>query len=735
MITKTLCSHLLLGSLIIFPIFFSSLREASAGPTYYVDGATGDDSYSPQQAQNPATPWKTIKKAMDTGGLIGITKKNAPLQGYTVIVQPGTYNESVQSKRDGLSTEPVTIKAATPGTVTIRPPTGQNGFFISHHYHVVEGFVVTGATIGLKMGPHDGGDGPVSGLVARRNQVTGNSNNGIQFTNAVEGIIEFNTVFQNGQNGIQYSGIGSTVHSNTVQSNTQFGIYVKDGVGHRLWNNVVSNNAKGDFKILGATLPPPGGRTFYVGIDTGDDTRSEVDAQNPATPWKTIRRGIQQANPGDIVAILPGLYPVTVESLRNGTPSAPITLKAVTPGTVTIQPPSGSGVYIGHNYNIVEGLVVTGASTVGLQMGPYKANGDPPVTGVVARNNIVFGNAVIGIKFTNAIDSVAQHNVVYDNGKDGVWYSGSGATIFNNLIYNNGLRLTGEYGVTLVSGDRHQIINNTLYGNRNGGLRLGISNTVPVFSTVSNNIVAQSPVGIREPAGSDYTGRAQLTYNNVYNNTSNYELSKGSGTVRGPGSISVAPNFINPAQGDFRLGRKATGQSVDSPVIDKGSDIAEAVGLGGRTAFSDKYPDTGPVDLGYHETLLNLTEGNVTVSQATVALSPSGEDLTVTAMLAPGAEGDGVELGTEYIEVSVGGFQFFLPSASAQGGGTQWTYGNPGTVSATATRLANGAIEVALQANALAVETTISTTTGIAVRLGDDFGATMIPLRGLLQYP
>jgi parallel beta-helix repeat protein len=707
---------------------------AMAGPTYYVDCVNGDDTYSALQAQNLATPWKTIKKAMDTGGLTNITKKNAPLDGYTVVVQAGVCSESVESKRDGLPGNPVILRAASPGTVTIRPPAGLNGIFISHHHHMVDGFIVTGATIGLKMGPHDGGDGPTAGLVARNNRVTGNSNNGIQFTNAVDGVAEFNTVTQNGSNGISYSGDGATIHDNVVQSNSQFGIYIKDGVDHRLWNNVVSNNAKGDLKIQGATLPPPGGRTFYVGIANGDDTRTEVQAQNPATPWKTIRRGLQAANAGDIVAILPGLYSVTVESIRDGAAGAPITIKAVTPGDVTITPPSGSGVYIGHNYNIVDGLVLTGASTHGLQMGPYKANGDPPVTGVVARNNLVFGNGVIGIKFTNAIDSAAMHNVVRDNGKDGIWYSGSGATLFNNLVYGNGKTLTGEFGITLTSGDRHQVLNNTVYGNLNGGIRLGTSNSIPVFSTVLNNIVVKNAVGIREPAGSDYTGRATLDYNDVYNNTTNYALSAGSGTVKGSHSISLAPGFVDPANGDFGLGRKATGQLTDSPVIDKGSDKAEALGLGGRTAFTDKYPDTGQVDLGYHKTLLNLTEGTTTVSQATVTLSPSGEDLTVAATLQVGAGTDGVEPGTEYVEVGVGGFLFFLPPISFQGGGGQWSYAGSGGVSGTLA-VSGNSVAVSLQASGLAAETTISTSTGISVRMGDDFGATAIPLRGVLQYP
>lgn len=727
-------NRLIVGGVVGCLLVLVHSPRAGAGPTYYVDGINGDDTYSATQAQNPATPWKTIKKAMDTGGLINITKKNQPLDGYTVIVQPGVYNESVESKRDGLPDNPVIIRAASVGSVTIKPPPGAPGFFISHHHHVVDGFVVTGTSIGLKMGPHDGGDGPTAGLVARNNKVYGNSNNGIQFTNAIDGVAEFNNVYQNGQNGISYSGNGGTIHDNIVQSNSQFGIYVRDGVDHQLWNNVVSNNAKGDLKILGSTLPPPGGRTFYVGTN-GDDSYNEVQAQKPATPWKTIKRGLQAANPGDTVAILPGLYEVNVGSLRDGTPDAPITVKAVTPGSVTIRPPSGSAVYIGHHYHIVEGLVITGASSSGLQLGPYKANGNPPVSGVMARNNVVYGNAVIGIKLTNAIDSTAAHNVIYNNGADGIWVSGSGVTIFNNLVYANGHSTTGKFGITLAGGEHHLIINNTVYGNINGGLRLGTSNSVPVFSTVLNNIVVNNAIGIKEPAGTDYVGHAILDYNNVYNNTSNYQLSKGSGTVKGANSLSDDPIFVDPANGDFHLGRRDTGQVADSPVIDKGSDTAEAVGLGGRTAFIDKYPDTGRVDLGYHETRLHLAEGTLTVNQATVALSEAGEDLTLSVNLRPSATSDGIEAGAEYVQVGFGGFQFFLPSANAHGGGPQWTYVGAGGVSGTVTSLGDGSVDIALQATGLAAEATLSTTTSISIHVGDDFAATAVPLRGILQYP
>lgn len=707
---------------------------AMAGPTYYVDAANGDDAYSDLAAQNPATPWKTIKKAVDTGGLLGVSRKGVPLDGYTVVVQPGVYNESVESKRDGLPGNPVILRAASPGTVTIRPPAGRNGFFVSHHHHVVEGFIVTGATIGLKMGPHDGGDGPTAGLVARRNQVSGNTNNGIQFTQAVEGIVEFNTVSQNGQNGISYSGSGGTIHDNVVQANAQFGLYVKDGIDHRVWNNVVENNGKGDVKIEGSLLPPPGGRTFYVSVSTGSDSRNEVQAQTPATPWQTVRKALQTANAGDIVAVLPGTYTASVESIRDGTATAPITLRAVNPGTVTIQPPAGSsGVYIAHHYHIVEGLLITGAAT-GLQMGPYKNTG-AAVVGLTARGNVLLANG-IGIKFTNATDGTAAHNIVRDSARDGIQYNGNGATIFNNLIVGNGRSLTGDFALVLATGDRHQIINNTVFGNLNGGIRLATSNSVPVFSTVLNNIVVQNPVGVREPAGSDYVGRAVLDYNDVYGNTSDYALSKGSGSKPGSSSLSLPPVFVDPMTTDFRLGRKATGQTADSPLIDKGSDTAEAVGLGGRTAFTDKYPDKGRVDLGYHETLLHLAEGTPTVNQAAIVLDGSGERFTVSANLRLGAKSDGVVLGTDFVLVTFGGFPLFLPAIGFQRQGSGWLYSGGEQVSqATLEDLGDGSVNVTLQTTGFAVETAIATTTGIAVQIGDDFAATSISLKGTLSFP
>src|SRR5262249_51626382 len=117
---------------------------AAVAKTYYVDTNTGNDLvYTSTMAQNPLTPWKTIKRALSTAA-----------GGDTIIVQPGTYNETVSSKKDGSSGAVITLHSATPGAAIIQPPTGGMGFYILHNYHVIDGFTVTQATVGVRAGPH-----------------------------------------------------------------------------------------------------------------------------------------------------------------------------------------------------------------------------------------------------------------------------------------------------------------------------------------------------------------------------------------------------------------------------------------------------------------------------------------------------------------------------------------------------------------------------------------------------
>ena len=91
------------------------------------------------------------------------------------------------------------------------------------------------------------------------------------------------------------------------------------------------------------------------------------------------------------------------------------------------------------------------------------------------------------------------------NGRDGIWYSGSGATVFNNLVRGNGTAGGGDYGVTIFNGSGHKVSSNTIYGNVAGGLRLSTTATNPVLGAAVDNIIVANGVGVKEPAGSGYT--------------------------------------------------------------------------------------------------------------------------------------------------------------------------------------------------------------------------------------
>lgn len=575
-------SKRLLISMVGLALGFFAAPQAALAVTYFVNAASGNDSRTPAEAQNPATPWKTIKTALGSA-----------LAGDTVKVSPGTYKESVESKVDGVADAPIVLQfqpTVAGGAAIIQPPLGNPGFYISHNYHVVDGFTVTGATVGIRLGDHDGG-GSVRGLLVKNNTVSFNTSNGIQVTSGLSTEISFNTVYNNGANGISYSGNSSVIHDNVVHHNGQFGIYVKDGVDHVVYDNTAFSNTQADLQIVGATVP-----TYYVDCQAGDDARTPTVARNSATPWRTIKFALAEADAGDTVMVLGGTVqaPRTcseglIESKRPGSAGALITIKAATPGTVIVDPPSGNGFRIKHDYHRIEGFVVTGA-TNGIQV---------EASGVVISNNRISDNQV-GIKISGTGVAV-MHNVINNNTNLGinVYATGTRANIFNNLVYSNGSGVA--WGIEISSGNGHRVTNNTVWGH-SGGIRLGTSNTIPVFSTVVNNIVVNNGIGIKEPSSS--AGIAKLEFNDVFANTTDYDLSNSpTGSVVGASSLSQDPRFVSvdPANPNFlQLSGIASGQSADSPCIDKGSTAADTLGLGSRSVFTNQAPDTGRVDLGYH---------------------------------------------------------------------------------------------------------------------------------------
>jgi hypothetical protein len=710
---------------VLFALGTALVPDVASATTYHVNAATGDDTRTAGQAQVPSTPWKTIKRGVDIAQ-----------PGDTVIVAPGTYAESVESKRDGTPVLPIVVKASSPApnATKVQPAAGaDNGFFISHNYNTVDGFTVIGGAQPIKLGPHDGGSGPVVGLLIQNNTVSLGTSNGIKVSKGLNVEIAFNTVFENGGSGINHAGNGSLIHDNVVHHNSGFGIYVKDGAGHQVYDNASFSNGQANLQIVGDTIPSPA-FTYYVHCATGDDARTATQAKNQATPWRTVKFALSVVDAGDTVVILGGTpqspqvcAETTIESRKDGSPGAPITIQAATRDAVVFDPPAGNGFFISHDYHTLIGIAVTGA-VKGIQLGPHDGGGGP-VNGLILNRVRVSGNSQTGVEFNNGAGGVVKHSVISDNGSHGISYAGTSANIFNNLVYGNGGG--GDYGITLSSGSGHRVANNTLFGNLSGGLRLGTAAGSAVSAVALNNVIVGSPVGIKEQGISAST----LNFNNVFANTANYQLTL---SGQGANSFSEDPRFVDASGSDFRLSRVATGQAANSPCIDAGSGSSEALNLEGRTAFTDKSADIGIVDLGYHGTLLDPTEGAVTVNTASITFNqspPAGNDsFTLSVRLAPGAGSDGIDVGNEYAEVSFGAFFYSLPVTGFQfQGGNVWTFSASGA-SGTFTRNANGSVDMSLQVTGLNLAYSDSPIF-IGARIGDDFGSSQVGLAGTIRFP
>ena len=228
--------------------FAIAFPASATQTTYYVGGSGCTDSGSGTQAQ----PFCTISK----GAAVATA-------GQTVIVNPGTYNEQVTVANSGTSGNPVTLKAATPGTATVTG--GVDGFVVSgKSYVTIDGFTVTATSgVGIKLSS-------ASNLVISNNTVT------------------FSGHPVSGQNaaGVDLSGVtASLLTGNSSDHNSFYGFHVGgSSTGVTLLRNEASFNAEvwqrnangidvvapGNF-VIGNVLHDneDSGLQFYPGGDNG----------------------------------------------------------------------------------------------------------------------------------------------------------------------------------------------------------------------------------------------------------------------------------------------------------------------------------------------------------------------------------------------------------------------------------------------------------------------------------
>jgi len=155
----------------------------------------------------------------------------------------------------------------------------------------------------------------------------------------------------------------------------------------------------------------------------------------------------------------------------------------------------------------------------------------------------------------------------------------SQAGISNNLVRDN-----GEAGIEAVSAIEFDAFNNTITNNATG---VSVSDSA---ATLLNNIISYNGTGI--DSGTDASVQAQ--YNDLFNNGDNY-LGMDDQTGLN-GNISADPLFLDPANGDFRLG-------FGPPVVDAGTSMGTPMlDFSGNSRFDNPaVTDSGGGDPAYYD--------------------------------------------------------------------------------------------------------------------------------------
>ena len=247
-----------------------------------------------------------------------------------------------------------------------------------------------------------------------------------------------------------------------------------------------------------------------------------------ATPWCTLQRAAEAARAGDTVEVMPGRFHGTVRVAASGTASAPI--RFVTTSSAVVIDAAGAGVglkIVSVSWISFEGFTVTGAVGQGIYVDrasgvtltglDVSGNG---TYGIQARasalrisGSTISGNGMAGIsELTGSMDNVYESNTIRGNGKDGRAYNGdgiqlngTGATVRNSTIRDNGDPGLFEHGIYAGrSSSGYLIESNTLEGNAASDIKAAGSG-----GTLRYNRLADSRLGLvfsdnREPVSAYY---------------------------------------------------------------------------------------------------------------------------------------------------------------------------------------------------------------------------------------
>ena len=184
---------------------------------------------------------------------------------------------------------------------------------------------------------------------------------------------------------------------------------------------------------------PKAGHTYYVAT-TGSDGYPGTEAQ----PFRTIQQGLNLAQPGQTVAVMPGNYqPATF--VRSGSTNAAITLLAPSGATLV-----GDGTGYGLTVTSLHDIVIDGFDVSNFEAGIALDT----VYNLVLRNNTLRSNTGVGIEGWKVTDSLFEYNKFLDPGPP----------------YPDLSDAVQDYGLNFYYSARVTVTNNYFFGKHNQAL-------------------------------------------------------------------------------------------------------------------------------------------------------------------------------------------------------------------------------------------------------------------------
>lgn len=179
-----------------------------------------------------------------------------------------------------------------------------------------------------------------------------------------------------------------------------------------------------------------------------------------------------------------------------------------------------------------------------------------------------------------------ENNYAYAKGGGIALFDLSGSDIFNNLIADNETGTGG--GIYIQNSPGTSIINCTIASNSASLIVGGICTYQFSYPQIQNSIVYQNTATEFVSLLSAFDDSFDVSYSDIEGGWEGIEV------------MDVIPIFASGLYGNYYLSQIASGQTIQSPVVDQGGSSAAIIHLDTMTTRTDQIGDIDIVDQGFH---------------------------------------------------------------------------------------------------------------------------------------